>query len=82
MASEFERLSAAFAARMQELGCAPTDPRLAPMLAQVQALMRQLAAGVQGANVVAMPFGAQRTAPAAPGVEPPCDLPVDLARHC
>lgn len=85
MASEFERLSAALAARMQELGCAPTDPRLAPMLAQVQALMREHFTGPQaGANVVAMPLGAQRAAPAAPAgapdVEVSSDLPADLAR--
>jgi hypothetical protein len=85
MASEFERLSAALAARMQELGCAPTDSRLAPMLAQVQALMREHFTGPQaGANVVAMPLGAQSAAPAAPAGAPEVkvsfDLPADLAK--
>ena len=31
MATELQRLSAALSARLQELGCAPTDPRVAPM---------------------------------------------------
>jgi hypothetical protein len=41
MADDLERLRAALAARMQQLGIARGDPRVAPLLAQAQALMQQ-----------------------------------------
>jgi hypothetical protein len=79
MATELQRLAAALSARMQELGCAPTDPRIAPMLAQVQALMREHLANVQaGANIAVMPLGAQATAPARPVDLPKVDVSYDL----
>src|SRR5262245_30769796 len=46
MADDLERLRAAMAARLQQIGMAPDDPRVAPMLAQVQALMQQRAASM------------------------------------
>jgi hypothetical protein len=84
MATELQRLSAEFSARIRELGCAPTDPRVAPMLAQIQALMREHLAGAQaGGNIAVMPPGAQ-AAPARPvdlpKVDVSCDLPADAAR--
>ena len=80
MAAELQRLSAALAARMRELGCAPTDPRVAPLLAQVQALMRAHLASVQGANVAMLAPGAQSAAPAArPMGSESYDLPAALA---
>jgi hypothetical protein len=45
MADDLERLRAAIAARMEQLGIAPGDPRVAPLLAQAQALMQQRVAG-------------------------------------
>jgi len=85
MATELQRLSAALSARLQELGCAPTDPRVAPMLARVQALMREHFAGLQGAgNVAVLPLGGQSAASAAPADVSngavSYDLPADLAR--
>jgi hypothetical protein len=85
MATELQRLSAALSARLQELGCAPTDPRVAPLLAQVQALMREHLAGLQAAgNVAVLPLGGQSAASAAPGDVSngavSYDLPADLAR--
>src|SRR5262245_10374127 len=67
---------------MQELGCAPTDPRLAPMLAEVQALMREhLASAQAGANIAVMPMGAQAARPVdLPKVDVSCDLPAEAAR--
>src|SRR5262249_11284534 len=41
MADELARLRAALAARMQQIGAAPDDPRMAPLVAQMQALMQQ-----------------------------------------
>ena len=51
MSNEIAGLSAAFAERMRELRTGPTDPRLAPMLAQLQALMRQHVAGATPAVI-------------------------------
>jgi hypothetical protein len=84
MATELQRLSAEFSARMRELGCAPTDPRLAPMLAQVQALMRQHLADLQTeTNIVAMPLGDRTVAPVGladlPKIEATSDLPAAAA---
>jgi hypothetical protein len=45
MADDLERLRAAIAARMEQLGIAPGDPRIAPLQNQVQALMQQRVAG-------------------------------------
>src|SRR5262245_7117492 len=53
MANDIERLRQAVAAKMQELGAAPGDPRLAPLLAQMQALMQQHIASAGG---VVVPF--------------------------
>jgi Domain of unknown function (DUF4132) len=55
MADDLERLRAAMAARLQQIGIAPDDPRVAPMLAQVQALMQQRAASVPEGVVPFMP---------------------------
>ena len=41
MAEDIAGLAAALSARMRELGAGPNDPRMAPLLAQMQALMRQ-----------------------------------------
>src|SRR4029450_8820649 len=71
--------SAALSARLQELGCAPTDPRVAPMLAQVQALMREHLAGLQAAgNVAVLPLGSQTAAAAAPAGVPNGAVSYDL----
>jgi hypothetical protein len=79
MGTELQRLSAALAARMQELGCAPTDPRLAPMLAQVQALMREHLANVPTrGNIIALPLGSRDGAPAVPADLPNVEVPPDL----
>jgi hypothetical protein len=79
MATELQRLSAALAVRMQELGCAPTDPRIAPLLAEVQALMREHLANVQaGANIAVMPVGTQTAVPARPTDLPKVDVSYDL----
>jgi hypothetical protein len=51
VSNEIAGLSAAFAERMRELRTGPTDPRLAPMLAQLQALMRQHVAGATPAVI-------------------------------
>ncbi|HUL08231.1 MAG TPA: DUF4132 domain-containing protein [Candidatus Acidoferrum sp.] len=85
MATDLQRLSAALAERMRELGCAPTDPRVAPLLAQVQALMREHLANVQaGANVAMLSPGSPRSAPAAStdhsNSAVSYDLPADLVR--
>jgi hypothetical protein len=47
MMEEITRLSAALAERMRELRADPTDPRLAPLFAQYQALVRQHMATVK-----------------------------------
>jgi hypothetical protein len=47
MADELARLRAAFVARMQEIGAAPNDPRLAPLMAQMHALMAQQVAAAR-----------------------------------
>jgi hypothetical protein len=79
VATELQRLSAALAERMRELGCAPTDPRVAPLLAEVQALMREHLASVQaGANVALLAPGARSAAPAAAAAVS-YDLPAELA---
>src|SRR5262249_43993271 len=85
MATDLQRLSAALAERMRELGCAPTDPRVAPLLAEVQALMREHLANVQaGSNVAMLAPGSPRSAPAASAEQPngavSYDLPADLVR--
>jgi hypothetical protein len=49
MMEEITRLSAALAERMRELRADPTDPRLAPLFAQYQALVRQHMATVMPA---------------------------------
>src|SRR5262245_38301913 len=68
MADDIARLSAALAERMRELRTDPTDPRLAPMLAQLQALTRQH-------------IGAATAVPAndGPAVEYAFDLAAELA---
>lgn len=68
MSNDIAVLSAAFADRMRELRTGPTDPRLAPMLTQLQALMRQHVATATPA-VPASP----------PAEEYVFDLPVELA---
>ena len=49
MSEEIQRLQAQIATQMKQLGAAANDPRLAPMLAQLQALLRQHMANA-GAN--------------------------------
>src|SRR5262245_55907702 len=41
MADDIERLRAALAARLQQMGIAPGDPRIAQLQAQAQALLQQ-----------------------------------------
>src|SRR5262245_20802120 len=72
MMEEITRLSAALAERMRELRADPTDPRLAPLFAQYQALVRQHMATKDLATT------AQATATAAPTVEYDFDLPTEL----
>ena len=79
MATELQRLSAALAARLQELGCAPTDPRVAPMLAQVQTLMREHLAGLQAGANVAMLAPVPTLSADLPNSAVSYDLPADLA---
>ena len=60
MSEEIQRLQAEIAAEMQRLGASVNDPRLAPMLQQLGALMRQhmANAGVNG-RLAVLPTGAQ-----------------------
>jgi hypothetical protein len=55
MADDIMALSAEFAARMRELRAGPHDPRLAPLLAQMQALIREQAATAATAWPAHMP---------------------------
>ena len=55
MAEEIARLSAELAERMRELRAEPTDPRLAPLFTQLQALMRAHVAAAAAANAPAVP---------------------------
>src|SRR5262245_40658031 len=55
MANDIERLRQAVAAKMQELGAEPGDPRLAPLLTQMQALMQQQIANAGGVVVPFLP---------------------------
>src|SRR5215470_10069229 len=55
MMEEITRLSAALAERMRELRADPTDPRLAPLFAQYQALLRQHMATVRPAIATSVP---------------------------
>src|SRR5262245_65379244 len=55
MMEEITRLSAALAERMRELRADPTDPRLAPLVAQYQALVRQHMATVKPAIATSVP---------------------------
>jgi hypothetical protein len=68
VAEEIARLSAELAERMRELRAEPTDPRLAPLFTQLQALMRAHVAAAAAAN-----------APAVPPVNYSFDLPPELA---
>ena len=83
MANDFEQLSSAFAARIRELGVGPADPRVAPLVAQLQALMRErIAQATAGAGVVMRQPSIGEAVPVATGVpEPECsfDLPAALA---
>src|SRR5262245_15490139 len=45
MADDVERLRAALAARLQQMGIAPGDPRIAQLQAQAQSLLQQRVAG-------------------------------------
>jgi uncharacterized protein DUF4132 len=60
MSEDIQRLQAEIAAQMRQLGAPANDPRLAPMLAQLQALLRQHVASA-GANgrLAVLPTGAQ-----------------------
>src|SRR5262245_13612373 len=55
MPDDIMALSAEFAARMRELRVGPHDPRLAPLLSQMQALIRQQAAAAATAWPAHMP---------------------------
>ncbi len=64
MTEEIQRLQAQIAARMRELGAAVNDPRLAPMLGQLQALLRQHVANtVMNGRLGMLPAGTQAEAP-------------------
>jgi hypothetical protein len=69
---EITRLSAALAERMRELRADPTDPRLAPLLAQYQALVRQHMATKHMATAT------PATPTAAPAADYDFDLPAEL----
>src|SRR5215470_6854410 len=57
MMEEITRLSAALAERMRELRADPTDPRLAPLFAQYQALVRQhMATTVQATTALTVDY--------------------------
>src|SRR5262245_41722141 len=56
---EIQRLQAQIAARMQELGAAPNDPRLAPLITQLQGLLRQHFANAGMNRFAVLPGGAQ-----------------------
>ena len=60
MSEEIQKLQAEIAAEMQKLGASVNDPRLAPMLQQLGALMRQHVAnaGLNG-RLAVLPTGAQ-----------------------
>src|SRR5262249_27797899 len=72
MMEEITRLSAALAERMRELRADPTDPRLAPLFAQYQALVRQPMATQHMATLKPM------IATSAPATEYAFDLPAEL----
>jgi hypothetical protein len=72
MMEEIARLSAALAERMRELRADPTDPRLAPLLAQYQALVRQHMAAKHMATAT------PATPTAAPAADYDFDLPAEL----
>ncbi len=81
MTRDVERLSAALAGRMQELGVGPADPRVAPLVTELQALMRaHLAQSAGGSNVVMLPTSGAPATATGPSTQS-CfhDLPLDLA---
>jgi hypothetical protein len=57
MADDLARLRDALAARMQQIGIAPDDPRVVPLFAQVQAMLQR---GPGGAANAATPAAARR----------------------
>jgi Domain of unknown function (DUF4132) len=83
MENDFEQLSLTFAARMRELGVGPADPRVAPLVAQLQALMRErMAQATAGAGAIMRQAHIGNAVPIAPSVPEPefsFDLPAALA---
>jgi hypothetical protein len=77
MMEEITRLSAALAERMRELRADPTDPRLAPLFAQYQALVRQHMATKQLATKH-LATATPATSTAAPVADYDFDLPAEL----
>jgi hypothetical protein len=55
MADDLERLRAALAARMEQIGIAPGDPRIAALMAQAQVLMQQRVANAPEGVVLFAP---------------------------
>jgi hypothetical protein len=78
MIEEIGRLRAALVARMRELGAPVTDPRLAPMLGQLQALIRQQCAALGANGGVAMLSGRTAAQPSAAHDRPAAKLIAEL----
>lgn len=78
MIEEIGRLQAALVARMQELGTPVTDPRLAPMLGQLQALIRQQYATAGANGTVTMLSSRAPAYPAAAHDGPAAKLVAEL----
>ena len=73
MADELEELRTRLAARMRQLNIAPDDPRIGPLFAQVQKLMRGPFRVEDGMHSL------RPAAPAAPGVEDGAASPLAIA---
>ena len=68
MSNDLAHLQSMLAARMRERGVPLTDPRLAPLLGQLQGLMRQRLAQAEGNGGVVLH---ERPAEASPHPNPP-----------
>ncbi len=60
MTDDLARLRAALAARMQQIGVALDDPRIAPLMAQMQASLQQRVAAARNVATLAAPTEAAR----------------------
>src|SRR5215470_17424178 len=76
MSQEIVQLQAALVQRMQELGAPVTDPRLAPMVAQLQALFKEhYADAIREAQAGGRALA--RMQACAGKVEGPCPKPIE-----